>query len=42
MTLFEELRDDHDMQRTLLDLLVKTEGDSEGRDELFRKVKAEL
>nr|WP_299245967.1 hemerythrin domain-containing protein [uncultured Halomonas sp.] len=42
MTLFEELRDDHDTQRTLLDLLVKTEGNSEGRDELFQKVKAEL
>nr|WP_298414667.1 hemerythrin domain-containing protein [uncultured Halomonas sp.] len=42
MTLFEELRDDHDTQRTLLDLLVKTEGNSEGRDELFHKVKAEL
>ncbi|MGC3875192.1 hemerythrin domain-containing protein [Halomonas sp. GXIMD04776] len=42
MTLFEALRDDHDTQRTLLDLLVKTEGNSEGRDELFQKVKAEL
>ncbi|WP_227368790.1 hemerythrin domain-containing protein [Halomonas sp. M20] len=42
MTLFEELRDDHDTQRTLLDLLVKTQGNSEGRDELFQKVKTEL
>ncbi|SHE42560.1 Hemerythrin HHE cation binding domain-containing protein [Modicisalibacter ilicicola DSM 19980] len=42
MTLFEALRGDHDTQRTLLDLLVKTEGNSEGRDELFHKVKAEL
>ena len=42
MTLFEALREDHQTQRTLLDLLVKTEGDSAGRNELFRKVKAEL
>ncbi|WP_129141401.1 hemerythrin domain-containing protein [Modicisalibacter coralii] len=42
MTLFEALREDHQTQRTLLELLVKTEGDSEGREELFRKVKAEL
>ncbi|QEA40747.1 hemerythrin domain-containing protein [Pistricoccus aurantiacus] len=42
MTLFEALREDHDTQRTLLDLLVRTEGASEGREELFGKVKSEL
>ncbi len=41
-TIFEALRADHDKQRTLLDLLVKTKGDSEGRDELFSRVKREL
>ncbi len=42
MTIFEALREDHDKQRTLLDILVKTHGDSEGRHELFEKVKKEL
>ncbi|NWO10730.1 hemerythrin domain-containing protein [Chromohalobacter salexigens] len=42
MTIFEALRESHDRQRTLLDLLVKTHGDSEGRDELFNRVRAEL
>lgn len=42
MTLFEALRADHDIQRTLLDLLVRTHGHSDGREELFQKVKTEL
>ncbi|MCK2042639.1 hemerythrin domain-containing protein [Chromohalobacter sp. TMW 2.2308] len=42
MTIFEALRESHDRQRTLLDLLVKTHGDSEGRDELFNRIRAEL
>ncbi|MEZ5739946.1 MAG: hemerythrin domain-containing protein [Burkholderiaceae bacterium] len=42
MNIYEELRADHDIQRTLIDLLVKTEGDSEGREELFAKVKTAL
>lgn len=42
MTLFEDLRESHDKQRRLLDLLVKTHGDSEGRDELFKRLRAEL
>lgn len=42
MTIFEALRDDHDTQRTLIDLLVKTEGDSDGRSELFTRLKREL
>ena len=41
-TIFEALRDDHRTQRTLVDLLVKTHGDSEGREELFSKLKSEL
>lgn len=42
MTLFEDLRASHDKQRRLLDLLVKTHGDSEGRDDLFKRLRAEL
>ncbi|MTI50530.1 MAG: hemerythrin domain-containing protein [Alcanivorax sp.] len=42
MTLFEALREDHDTQRTLLGLLIKTHGDSDGREELFEKVKKAL
>lgn len=42
MTLFEDLRESHDKQRRLLDLLVKTHGDSEGRDELYKRLRAEL
>ncbi|MGQ7249367.1 hemerythrin domain-containing protein [Halomonas sp. V046] len=42
MTLFEALRESHDKQRRLLERLVETEGDSQGRDELFARVKAEL
>jgi hemerythrin-like domain-containing protein len=42
MTIFEALRDDHEKQRTLVDLLVKTEGDSDGRRELFDRLKREL
>lgn len=42
MTVFERLREDHDKQRTLLDLVAKTQGASDGRDELFAKLKTEL
>ena len=42
MTLFEARREDHDTQRTLLGLLIKTHGDSDGREELFEKVKKAL
>ncbi|HJL17574.1 MAG TPA: hemerythrin domain-containing protein [Sandaracinaceae bacterium LLY-WYZ-13_1] len=41
-TIFDELRADHDTQRTLMDLLEKTEGDSEGRRELFGRFKRAL
>ncbi|HAD98757.1 MAG TPA: hemerythrin [Cryomorphaceae bacterium] len=42
MNIFESLREDHQKQRTLVDILVKTHGDSEGRDEIFQKLKHEL
>ncbi|MDT0499758.1 MULTISPECIES: hemerythrin domain-containing protein [unclassified Halomonas] len=42
MTIFEALRESHDKQRRLLSLLVETSGDSEGRDELYRRLRAEL
>lgn len=41
-TIFEALRSDHDTQRTLVDLLTKTEGASDGREELFARLKNEL
>ena len=41
-TIFEALRKDHDIQRTLIDILVETEGDSDGRNELFDKLRREL
>ncbi len=42
MTIFEAIRDDHETQRTLIDLLVETEGDSDDRNELFTRLKREL
>jgi len=39
---FTELTNDHDKQRTLIDLVGKTEGDSEGRRELFERLAVEL
>ncbi len=39
MTIFERLRADHDVQRTLMRLLLKTHGDSSGRKELFGRLK---
>lgn len=41
-TIFERLREDHDKHRTLLELCAKTHGASDGREELFAKVHAEL
>ena len=40
--IFETLREDHDKQRRLLDLVSKTHGDSRGRRELFARLKTEL
>ncbi len=42
MNIFEAIREDHVKQRTLVDLLIKTHGESEGREELFEKLKSEL
>lgn len=42
MNIFEALRKDHDIQRELLDKLVKTSGDTKERDEIFKQVKKEL
>lgn len=42
MTIFESLRADHETQRTLVDLLAKTTGDSDGRNELFARLKREM
>lgn len=41
-TIFKRLKEDHDKHRTLLDLIDKTEGDSEGRRELFGRFKTEV
>lgn len=38
-TIFEALREDHDDQRRLAELLCKTHGASEGRNELFARLK---
>lgn len=42
MNIFEALREDHDKQRTLVDLLTKTHGDTDGREEIFERLKTEL
>lgn len=40
-TIFEALRNDHQTQRRLIDLVSKTHGDSSGRRELFERLKDE-
>lgn len=42
INIFEALREDHEKQRTLVKLLTETHGDSDGRDELFSRLKREL
>ncbi len=42
MNIFEALRKDHDTQRDLLKKLIKTSGDTEKRDAIFKAVKKEL
>lgn len=42
MTIFEALRSDHETQRTLIDLVTKTTGESDGRQELWGRLKREL
>lgn len=41
-TIFKRLKEDHDKHRTMLDLIDKTEGDSDGRRELFSRFKTEV
>ena len=41
MNIFEALRKDHDTQRSLLKKLVDTSGDSQTRDEIFKKLDTE-
>lgn len=42
MNIFEALRKDHEIQRDLIDQLVKTSGDTDKRKELFDQLKKEL
>ncbi|HKK38401.1 MAG TPA: hemerythrin domain-containing protein [Cryomorphaceae bacterium] len=42
MDLFQEIINDHEKQRTLSDLLIKTNGASDGRKELYERLKSEL
>ena len=42
MTIFEAIRDDHETQRTLIAILTDTHGDSDGRKEIWAKLKVEL
>ncbi|WP_299226721.1 hemerythrin domain-containing protein [uncultured Psychroserpens sp.] len=42
MTIFEAIRADHNIQRELLSKLVKTSGDTNARDAIFKSLKNEL
>lgn len=42
VTIYDAIKQQHDKHRTLLGLLVKTQGDSRGRQELFDKVRDEM
>ena len=42
MTIFEALRQEHEIQRELIDKLIKTEGKTEERKKLFEQLKHEL
>lgn len=42
MNIFEALRQEHEIQRDLIDKLIKTEGKTEERKEIFEKLKHEL
>ncbi|WP_378184310.1 hemerythrin domain-containing protein [Aquimarina sp. SS2-1] len=42
MNIFEALRQDHEIQRSLLNDLVETSGDTDKRDEVFKELKKEL
>lgn len=42
MNIFEALREDHNIQRKLVDQLIETQGASDERDQLFQRIKTEL
>lgn len=42
MKIYEAIRNDHDIQRELLDKLVKTSGDTNERNQIFNNLKKEL
>jgi hemerythrin superfamily protein len=42
MNIFEALRNDHDKQRSLVDALIKTQGESPNRQSLMDNLKHEL
>ena len=42
MTIFEALRQEHEIQRNLIDKLIKTEGKTEERKKIFEALKHEL
>ena len=42
MNIFEEIRKDHETQRTLINLLLETKGASQGREESWPKLKREM
>ena len=42
ITIFDSIRDDHEVQRTLVEQLVATSGDSDERNELYGRLKMEL
>jgi len=42
MNIFEALRQDHDKQRSLVDALIETKGDSQNRKSLMKDLKHEL
>lgn len=42
MTIFEALRQEHEIQRDLIDKLIKTEGKTEERKKIFEDLKHEL
>ena len=42
MNIFEAIRKDHDTQRSLLEKLISTSGDTKKRDQIFKDIKNEL
>lgn len=42
MNIFQRLREDHDMQRQMIQSLIETQGDCEARKMLFEHIKLEL